>query len=67
MGHGISKLQLDWRITTLPEGLCTSVTWKAMPAGALLLIGPPMPDRSKVRGQTKSDPLALQVGVFALD
>lgn len=29
--------------------------------------GPPMLGRSKSRGQTKSDPLYLQVGVWALD
>ena len=32
-------------------------------AEALLLVGSPMPDRSKVRTQTKGDALALQVGV----
>jgi len=31
----------------------------------VLLVGPPMPDRSKDRGLTKSDPLALQVGGLA--
>ena len=35
--------------------------------GAYLLAGPPMLDRSKSRGQTKSDPLSLQVGIWALD
>ena len=36
---------------------------RAMSAGAMLLVGSPMPDRSKGRGETKSDPLVLQVGV----
>ena len=38
------------------------VTSRAMPAGAMLLVGSPMPDRSKGRSQRKSDPLVLQVG-----
>ena len=34
-----------------------------MLAGALLLVGSPMPDRSKAGGQTENDPMAIQVGV----
>jgi hypothetical protein len=34
----------------------------AMLAVALLLVGPPMPDRSKGMTQTKRDTLVLQVG-----
>jgi len=30
--------------------------------GSLLLLGPPMPDRSNVMTQSKRDALALQVG-----
>ena len=37
----------------------------AMPAEALLLVGPPLPDRSKVMTQTKRDALALQVAGYA--
>ena len=37
------------------------VSLRAMLAGPLkVLVGPPMPDRSKVRGQTKSNLLVLQ-------
>ena len=35
---------------------------RAMSAGAMLLVGSPMPNRSKGRGETKSEPLLLQVG-----
>jgi hypothetical protein len=48
--------------------LCHSGAYRilrAMPAVALLLVGPPMPDRSRVIGQTKRGTLALQVGVWA--
>jgi hypothetical protein len=31
----------------------------------MLLVGPPMPDRSRVMTQTKSDTLVLQVGGLA--
>jgi hypothetical protein len=34
-----------------------------MPAVAKLLVGSPMPDRSRGRSQTKRDALVLQVGV----
>ena len=34
-----------------------------MPAVALLLVGPPLPDRLKVMTHTKRDTLVLQVGV----
>jgi hypothetical protein len=37
---------------------------RAMPAVALLLVGPPLPDRSKVMTHTKRDPLVLQVGGY---
>jgi hypothetical protein len=30
----------------------------------MLLVGPPMPDRSRVMTQTKRDTLVLQVGVW---
>jgi hypothetical protein len=32
---------------------------------AMLLVGPPMPDRSRVMTQTKRDTLVLQVGGLA--
>jgi len=35
-----------------------------MPAAAYLLVGPPLPDRSKESTQTKRDTLVLQVGVW---
>ncbi|KAL0188422.1 hypothetical protein M9458_015521, partial [Cirrhinus mrigala] len=53
-------------ITTLPwlGGLCVSVTQRAMLAGAsMLLAGPPMPEWSKGRGQTKSGPWSSRLGV----
>ena len=45
-------------------GLCAPVTPRAMSAGAFrLLLGSPMPNRSKGRSQTKSNSLVLQVGL----
>jgi hypothetical protein len=38
---------------------------RAMPAVALLLEAPPLPDRSKVMTQIKRDTLVLQVGGYA--
>jgi hypothetical protein len=38
-------------------------TLRAIPAVAELLVGAPMPDRSRGRSQTKRDTLVLQVGV----
>jgi hypothetical protein len=38
---------------------------RAMPAVALLLVGPHLPDRSKVMTQTKRETLALQVAGYA--
>jgi hypothetical protein len=46
-------------------GLPASVTWRAMLAVFLLLVGSSMPERSKGRVQTKKDTLALQVGGWA--
>ena len=43
-------------------GLCDQTILGAMLAIVELLIGPPMPDRSKVMTQTKGDTLVLQVG-----
>jgi hypothetical protein len=37
-------------------------TLRVMPAVAELLVGAPMPDRSRGRNQTKRDILVLQVG-----
>jgi hypothetical protein len=45
------------------EGLSGQKTLRAMPAVALLLVGPPLLDRSKVMTQTKRDTLVLHVGV----
>ena len=60
--------------TTFPEldchldavgGLRAPVSLRAMLAGPLeVLVGSPMPDRSKVRGQTKSNLPALQTWGF---
>jgi hypothetical protein len=44
------------------EELEESMIRRAMPAVALLLVGPPLPDRSTKRLQTKMITLALQVG-----
>ena len=46
-------------------GLRASMSLRAMMAGALEdLVGSPMPDRSKVRGQTKSNLPVLQAWGF---
>jgi len=56
---------------TPPEGVPTLTQWwgfarsyepESYAGGSLLLVGSPMPDRSKVMTQTKRDTLALQVG-----
>jgi len=49
---------------TLPQwrGLCGQLILRAMLAVARLLVGPPMPRRSKVMTQTKRHTLILQVG-----
>ena len=55
------------KIATLPwwGGLRAPVSLRAMLAGPLgVLSGSPMPDRSKVRGQTKSNLPVLQVWGF---
>ena len=57
----------------LPGGLpfcrdreaCVSVTVHICWWEHCLLVGPPRPERSKGRGQTKCDTLALQVGGYA--
>ena len=58
------------RITTLlwGSGLRGLVTPRAMSAAVyvVLLVGSPKPNRSKGRGQTKNDPLVLQVGGWAV-
>ena len=46
-------------------GLCDSVTRRVMPAVAYLMVGSPMPDRSKGRAQTNRDTLVLQDGGWA--
>jgi hypothetical protein len=46
-------------------GFRDAVTWRAMPAVVERLVGPPMPERSKGRVQTKRDTLVLQVGGWA--
>jgi hypothetical protein len=46
-------------------GLSAPETLSAMPAVAYLLVGSPMPDRSRGRSQTKRDTLVLQVGGWA--
>jgi len=43
-------------------GLARSYDPESYASGSLLLIGSPMPDRSKVMTQTKRDALALQDG-----
>ena len=55
------------KIATLPwwGGLRAPVSLRVMLAGPLeVLLGSPMPDRSKVRGQTKSNLPVLQVWGF---
>ena len=44
------------------EGVVCSHDPESYDGGSFLLVGPPMPDRSKVMTQTKRDALALQVG-----
>jgi len=41
--------------------LAKSYDYESYAGGCLLLVGSPMPDRSKVMTQTKRDALALQV------
>ena len=43
-------------------GLVTSYDPESYAGGSLLLVGSPMPDRSKVMTQIKRDALALHVG-----
>jgi len=43
-------------------GLVGSYNPESYAGGSLLLVGSPMPDRSKVMNQKKRDALALQVG-----
>jgi len=43
-------------------GLARSYDPESYAGGSLLLVGSPMPDRSKVMTQPKRDALALQVG-----
>ena len=44
------------------SGLCVPMTPRAMPAGVFTpLVGPPKPERSRCRVQTKVSPSALQV------
>jgi len=45
--------------------LCSQIILRTMLALALLLVEPPMPDRSKVMTQTKRCTLVLQVGGWA--
>jgi hypothetical protein len=51
----IPTLSWEW-------GLSAPETLRAMLAVAQLLVGPPRPDRSRGRSQTKRDTLVLQVG-----
>ena len=44
----------------VPNDLQRYVSWSLV-----LLVGPPMPNRSKGRNQTTCDPLVLQVGDWA--
>jgi hypothetical protein len=46
-------------------GLVLSHDPESYAGGRLLLVGPPMPDRSRVMTQTKKDTLVLQVGGLA--
>jgi len=43
-------------------GLASSYDPESYAGGSLLLVGSPMPDRSKMITQNKRDALALQVG-----
>jgi hypothetical protein len=60
-----------------PEGIPTLTSWwglcghvipratLAVVYACMLLVGPPMPDRSRVMTQTKRDTMVLQVGGLA--
>jgi hypothetical protein len=54
------------RLIVAGRFVCPVTTLRAMLAGAKLLVGPPKPDRSKGRDQTKSSPLVLQVGGWGI-
>ena len=64
-------LQMNYNTTKPPQrcpyfdvvvGLAWSDDPESYTGGSLLLVGSPMPDRSKAMTQTKRDTLALQVG-----
>jgi hypothetical protein len=55
---GISTLSWWW-------DLCAPKILRTMPVVAELLVGAPLPDRSRGRSQMKRDTLVLQVGGWA--
>ena len=58
----ITCSEWDHHLIVVEQFVCLNDP-KSYVGGSLeLLVGPPMPNRSKGRDQTKSDPLALQVG-----
>ena len=61
-GHPSGTVALTWL-----SGLCVPMTPRAMPAGVFTpLVGPPKPERSRSRVQTKVSPMALQVWALGL-
>jgi len=57
--EGIATLSQRW-------GLCGQMILRAMPVVFLLLVWPPMPERSKVMILTKTDNLILQVAGWGI-
>jgi len=56
-------------IKTYDHGVVVGLEWledpKSYAGGSLLLVGSPLPDRSKVMAQTKRGTLVLQLGGWA--
>jgi len=55
------------RIFVVVVGLEWSEDPKSYAGSSLLLVGSPLPDRSKVMAQTKRGTLLLQVGCWVVD
>jgi hypothetical protein len=66
-GESLHKIGISFAPRRRPHfdvvvGLARSYDPESYASGSLLLVGSPMPERSKVMTQTKRDALAFQVG-----